>query len=154
MTLVKVNARDIILEAQVPDPVTPTWVEVGGLTTATVNLGENAEEVDVTDFDSEGAYESEVLQRGATIALEGRLLKDDTTGEGDPGQAQVTSNAGPSALGVASLHQYRHRYPMDTEWRVWTATTVLGEQGGGTNEKVGFAATIRRSGQSTTEAVI
>lgn len=148
----QVNARDIILEVQEPGEI-PTWVEVGGLLTVTPNYAENEEVADTTTMDSNGHYEQDRMQVGATLTLEGRLLKDTDTGELDPGQALVEANAGPDRLGVDSHAMYRFRYPMDDVWKVWDATTSVGEQGGGHNEKVSFNATLTRSGPSTTEAV-
>jgi hypothetical protein len=149
----QVNARDIILEVNDGDPITPTWVEVGGLLTVTPNYGENEEAADTTTMDSDGAYEQDIMQRGASMTLEGRLLRDTVTGAGDPGQALIEANAAGDKLGVDSHAMYRFRYPVDTMWKIWDATTSVGEQGGGHNDKVGFAATITRSGPSTTEAV-
>lgn len=152
MTLRKVNARDIIIEAS--DGADPaTWAEIGGLTSVTINRSENEETADTTDFDSGGAYSQDIMQRGATIEMEGQLRKDDTDGTLDPGQSQCETNAAEDKVGTASHATYRFRYPTDTEWTVWEATTTLGEQGGGTNEKATFNATLTRSGLSTSEAV-
>ena len=150
MAATKVNARDIIV--QVSDgQTTETWIEVGGLNSATLNPGENEETVDTTTYASQGNYEQEIMQRGASMALEGFLLKDSTTGDLDPGQERV------EALGVAiggeSVGKVRFRHPVDTEWKVWAATVSLGEQGGGNNDKTGWSATFTRSGASTTTAV-
>ena len=152
MAIHQVNARDIIIQAEEPG-VTPTWVEVGGLLTATNNDSENEEVADTTTNDSNGFYSQDKMQVGATITMEGRLLKDHETGELDPGQAQITANAGGDRLGIDSHANYRFRYPMDTEWTVWDATTSRGESGGGHNEKVSFNAVLTRSGPSTSEAV-
>jgi hypothetical protein len=148
----KVNARDIIVEAS-DGAATPTWVEIGGLTSVTINEGENEETADTTTYASRGAHEQDIMQRGATMSLEGLRLADDVTGALDPGQAQVVENAGLDRVGVLSHSIYRFRWPMDAEWTVWDATTSLGERGGGNNDKVGFAATLTRSGPSSSEAV-
>lgn len=153
MAIHQVNARDIIIMASDGDPATPTWVEVGGLLTATINTSESEEVVDTTTMDSNGYYSQDRMQTGATLTMEGRLLKDTASGDLDPGQAQVTANAGGDKLGIDSHAAYRFRYPMDTEWTVWDATTSRGESGGGHNEKVSFNAVLTRSGPSTTEAV-
>ncbi|WP_435109922.1 phage tail tube protein [Nocardiopsis synnemataformans] len=153
MAMHQVNARDIIIQASDGAPTTPTWVEVGGLLTATINTSENEEVADTTTMDSNGYYSQDRMQTGATLTMEGRLLKDSETGELDPGQAQITTNAGGDKLGVNSHAMYRFRYPMDDQWTVWDATTSRGESGGGHNEKVSFNAVLTRSGPSTTEAV-
>lgn len=148
----QVNARDIILMAQVPGE-TPTWVEVGGLLTATINTAENEETADTTTNDSDGFYSEDIMQRGASMTLEGKLLKDTIDGALDPGQDQITTNAGGDRTGYDSHALYRFRYPMDDQWTIWDATTSRGESGGGHNEKVSFNAVLRRSGPSTSEAV-
>lgn len=152
MAMHQVNARDIIIQVQIPDPTTPTWAEVGGLLTATINTSENEEVADTTTMDSNGYYSQDKMQVGATLTMEGRLLKDSETGELDPGQAQITANA--QGLGLDSHATYRFRYPTDNQWTVWDATTSRGESGGGHNEKTSFNAVLTRSGPSTTEAVV
>ncbi|NJP27107.1 hypothetical protein FLW53_23480 [Microbispora sp. SCL1-1] len=147
----RINARDMIVEVE--DDTADTWLPVENLQTITVNPGENEETVDVTDNDSEGAYEQEIMQRGASLALEGLLMKDDSTGALPPGRARVEEMAGEDKLGADSLGRIRFRHPMDTNWRIWTGTFSLGEQGGATNDKASWSATITKSGKTTTAAV-
>ncbi|MBA9003732.1 phage tail tube protein [Thermomonospora cellulosilytica] len=149
MTLRKINARDIIVQVQAADGT--TWIEVAGLNSVTVNPGENEETAETTTFASQGAYEQEVMQRGAQLTLEGFLLKDDATGAQDPGQLRCETLA--AQVGVASLGKARFRHPVDTQWKVWNGTFSLGEQGGGNNDKTGWQCTITRSGASSTMAV-
>lgn len=152
MTQRKINARDIVF--QVSDgAASPSWLAVEHLSSVTVNPGENEESVDTTDYDSAGVYEQEIMQRGASMELEGMLLKDDTTGALPPGRARVEALAAESAVGYLSLGQVRFRYPTDTTWRIWTCTVSLAEQGGGNNDKVSWGATITKSGPTTTAAV-
>jgi len=147
----RINARDIIV--QVEDDTPETWLTVERLQSVTFNPGENEETVDVTDFDSGGAYEQEIMQRGASMTLEGLVIKDDATGALPPGRARIEEMAGEDKLGSDSLGRIRFRHPMDTTWRVWTCTFTLGEQGGGTNEKTTWSATITKSGRTTTMPV-
>lgn len=151
MAVKKIAARDIIIE--VSDGATPAvWLPIGGLTTATVNPAENEETVDATTFGSDGHYEQLVMQRGASITLEGFKLQDPDTGDLDPGQARCEELA--TETGVASLGSIRFRHPADAEWKVWPeATFSVGEQGGGNNDLVSWSCTITRSGAPTTEAV-
>lgn len=147
----KIPARDLII--QVSDgQATPTWLDIAGLTSMTPNPGENEETVDITDATSGGHYEQLVMQRGASMELEGHLVKDDVTGELDPGQARCEQLA--AQVGYASLGKVRFRHPMDTQWRVWTATFSLGEQGGGVNDVTSWSCTITRVGATMTEAVV
>ncbi|MBF8191657.1 hypothetical protein ITP53_39385 [Nonomuraea sp. K274] len=149
---VKIPARDIILEVETSTD--DTFVRVENLASVTVNPASNEESADLTDFDSQGAYEQWIMQRGASLALAGQELKDDTTGALQPGRARVEALAGEDALAAASHGRIRFRHPMDTEWRIWTATFSLGERGGGTNDPSAWAATITKSGLTTTEAVV
>lgn len=147
MAGVKINARDIILEIQDSDD---TWIEIDGLTSVTINKSENEENVDTTTFASEGHYEQEIMQRGATMTLEGFLLQDDT-GTQDPGQARCEDIA--TMMAQDSVGRVRHRHPNENEWREWDATVSVGEQGGGNNAKTSWNATLTRSGKPTTSAV-
>lgn len=151
MAVKKIPARDIIV--QVHDGETPgTWMDIKGLTTATINPAENEEMVDATTFDSAGHYEQVAMQRGASLSLEGFLLKDPDTGNQDPGQARCEELA--TAVGIASHGSIRFRHPMDSEWRVWPeATFSVGEQGGGNNDLTTWSCTIVRSGPGETDEV-
>lgn len=150
MPPVKINARDLVLEVQDPEDAA-TWVEVGGLTAAKPNLGENEETAETTTYASKGQYEQEVMQRGATLELEGFEMKDPDTGEMDPGQAACYAWA--ARLATESLGPVRFRHPMDTEWKRWTATFTVGETGGEINDKSTFEMTMTRSGPSSTMAL-
>ncbi|MEC3977905.1 phage tail tube protein [Amycolatopsis sp. H20-H5] len=145
----KINARDIIIQVREADGI--TWSAIGGLNSATPNPSENEETVDTTTFGSQGNYEQEIMQRGASLALEGFLIKDDTTGTQDPGQARCEVVG--TLTGYASLGAIRFRHPMDAAWKVWPeATFTIGEQGGGNNDKTGWKCDIMRSGPSTVVA--
>lgn len=146
----QINARDLIFEVS-DMAVTPVWTAVGGLLSGSVNYGENEETVDTTTWDSEGYYEQEKMQLGASLSLEGRFLQDPATGTRDPGQQLVEAHG--ELLGNASQINIRFRYPGATTWKVWKATVSVGEQGGGTNDKVGWAADFTRCGAPTTAVV-
>ncbi len=151
MAGIKLNARDVIVEIS-NGASTPVWAEIGGLTSLTYNPSENEETVDTTTFASEGQYEGEIMQRGATLEMEGFLIKDSTTGAQEAGQAQVETLA--TKLGPESLGTIRFRHPVDTSWKKWTAYVSIGEQGGENNDKTSWDATFTRSGASTTVAVV
>lgn len=151
MTSIKIKARDLIVEVESSTP--DTWLRIENLATLTINPGENVEKAVLSDFDSQGAYEEWVMQRGATMALAGQEENDSSTGAPKPGRAQVEANAGEDKLGEDSIARYRFRHPRHTEWKIWTATTVLGESGGETNAIGAWAATITKSGLTTTADV-
>lgn len=151
MTLRKINARDIIIEVETA--VTDTWTGIRpGLTSATINKSENEEAADTTTYGSEGEYEQEIMQRGATMEVAALMLQDDVTGDLDEGQARVEVLG--TLKGVESLGRIRFRHPVSTEWTIWTCTVSVGEQGGETNAKTTWNATFTKSGASSTAAVI
>ncbi|GAA0969731.1 hypothetical protein GCM10009555_017380 [Acrocarpospora macrocephala] len=151
MSQVKINARDIIVEVESATP--DTFLRVENLANVVINKSENEETVDTTDYDSQGVYEQEVMQRGASMELEGMAKKDRLTGSLQPGRARVEEMAGEDKVGYDSLGRVRFRHPMDTEWKIWNCTFSLGEQGGGSNDKTSWGATITKSGPTEFEDV-
>ena len=151
MTMRRVNARSLIFEVS-DMAATPVWTAIGGLTEAEVDPSANEESEDVTDFDSDGDYSQEIMQRGATLKLTGKIIMDDTTGVRDPGQALVNVHA--TKTGPDSQVHVRFRYPAEQNWSTWTATVTRGAEGGGTNNKVGYEYTWTRCGAAGTAAVL
>ena len=151
MTAVQIPARDIIIEVESSTP--STWLRIENLKNATINKAENEETADITNFDSQGAYEQWIMQRGASMALAGDELKDSVTGALQPGRARVEEMAGEDKVAADSIGRIRFRHPMDDEWRIWSCTFSLGESGGETNPVSAWAAAIVKSGLSTTAAV-
>lgn len=144
MAVTKVNARDWTVEINTGTEGVPTWVQIGGLTSFTV---ENSEaETDDTTFDSAGIEEQVVMQRGKQLSIEGKFLEDEADGSRNAGQAAVEAAA--DDVGEASKKQYRFTSPGGT---IETAkfTTRLGSIGGGNNDRTSWAATLKRSGAST-----
>jgi hypothetical protein len=145
MALQKYNARDVVFEIE--DFATPnTWIEIGGINTFSKSHEE--ETTDTTDFASEGQAESQKMQIGKQLQIEGQRLRDSVTGAGDPGQAKTEALS--ERLGEQSLGKVRFAHKDDDNWEIWTAHVNLGDQGGGNNDKVGWSATFTRSGASTT----
>lgn len=149
MAVERYNARDCVF--QIENPASPgTFVDIGASKDGieTFSVGRSSETTSTTDFGSGGASEQQVMERGKTLQLEGRRLKDSATGALDPGQQLVETLA--DQVGNASLGRIRFAAPSDTTWEVWTATCELGDQGGGNNDKVSWSCTFTRSGPSTT----
>jgi len=151
MVAVKINARDLIVQVQAADT---SWLGIGGLNSITPNPSESEETVDTTTFASLGEYEQEIMQRGASMALEGFMLLDNISGAQDAGQARCETLATLKAY--ESLGAIRFRHPLNTTtWKVWaSATFSVGEQGGGNNDKVPWKCAITRSGPSSTMVVV
>ncbi|MFJ9657619.1 phage tail tube protein [Streptomyces griseoflavus] len=149
MALQKYNARDVVFE--VADVATPaTWLEIGGINTFSKSHEE--ETADTTTFASQGQAESQKMQIGKQLEIEGQRLRDSVSGAIDPGQAMVETLA--ERLGEESLGQIRFAHKDDTEWEVWTAHANLGDQGGGNNDKTSWSATFTRSGADTRVAKV
>lgn len=160
MAAQKYNARDCRFEIE--DFLNPgTWVAFrtadagsgsgeGGINT--FSISHNYEETDTTTFGSDGQEETQNMQIGKTLTLEGFRLKDPATGALDPAMALAEAQA--ERLGVDSLCGFRFAAPGDTSWVVWaTATFKLGDSGGDNNAKVSWSVEVKRSGPSTTEAM-
>ncbi|MCX5161870.1 hypothetical protein OOK39_21785 [Streptomyces sp. NBC_00264] len=146
-----IDARGWLFEVE--DVDTPdTWLPIAGLTTFNHNPGENEETAETVAFDSEGHFEQDVMQRGASLSLEGQYRIDKTTKAQDPGQAYI-DHEWSQRLGIDSRNRVRWRHNTQTAWAVWEATVTPGEQGGGTNEKTTWSATITRCGAQTSEDV-
>ena len=149
MAATEVSARDFIIAVESATP--GTWIEIEGENSFKLNPSENEETADRTKFSSGGAYEQWVMQRGASIEVEGLRQSDDITGVQLPGQARCEVLG--VAVAAASLGRIRFRHPLDTLWKIWTCTVSLGEQGGGNNDTESWKVTFTRSGATTTAAV-
>ena len=157
MAAIKYNARDCFFEIE--DFLNPgTWT---AFRTASAGSGEGGintfsrsyeyEATDVTTFGSAGRAETQNMQEGMSITLEGWRLKDPSTGALDAAMALAEAQA--ARLGTDSQTGFRFAAPGDTTWEVWAdATFQLGDQGGGNNDKVTWSVTVTRSGPSTTAA--
>ncbi|MFH9831166.1 phage tail tube protein [Streptomyces sp. NPDC017201] len=143
-----IDARGWIFEVQDADAETATWLPISGITTFTHNPGENEETVDTTAFDSDGQFEQDVMQRGASLEIEGQYRIDKATKAQDPGQAYV-DHVWAERLGIDSRNLVRWRHNTQTKWVVWDSTVTPGEQGGGTNDKTSWSATVTKCGAAT-----
>ncbi|WP_075662740.1 phage tail tube protein [Streptomyces acidiscabies] len=143
-----IDARGWLFEVLDATATTETWLPIAGLTSFTHNPGENEETAETVAFDSDGYYEQDVMQRGATLAVEGQYRIDKTTGKQDPGQAYVDT-VWAYRLGIESRNAVRWRHKSQTTWVVWDSTVTPGEQGGETNDKTSWSATITRCGAPT-----
>lgn len=154
----KYNARDCRFEIE--DKLNPgTWTAFrtaaagsgeGGVNTFSLSF--EYEATDTTTFGSNGRAETQNMQEGMSLTLEGFRLKDPSTGALDPAMNLAELQA--ARLGVDSLTGFRFAAPGDTNWTVWAASTwQLGDQGGGNNDKASWSVTVTRSGPTTTAAI-
>lgn len=147
MGVVKIPARNLIFQVQAADGV--TWLQVGGLNELQIDPGANSAKQDVTTFDSAGAYEERIMQRGLMLTLSGFRLQDSATAAQDAGQARL------DYLGLqvaeASLGAMRYRYgTTDTTWKVIGGTVDPSAVGGKVNDESSWGTKITRSGATTT----
>lgn len=144
-----IDARGWMFEVETA--TADTFVRIGNLTSWTENPGENEETADITDFDSEGYYSQDVMQRGATIEVSGQYTT--TTGARDAGQEYIDT-VWAYQFGEASQGRMRYRHKSQTEWTVWECTVTPGERGGETNAKTSWGASFTRCGAPTTADVV
>lgn len=145
----QVNARGWIFEIS-DGAGTPVWLRIKGLKKFSLKQAENEESTDTTVFESDGVHESQAMQRGASMDLEGRFLLTDADVR-DPGQARVDAVA--ALTGEESLCDFRFRHTVQDDWTVWEGWISLGERGGETNDKTSWGFTITKSGPASTLAV-
>ena len=149
--MAQINARDWIFEvSEDPSAGTPVWAEVGGVESFTLSNSEGEESTDTTTFASNGVAESQAMQRGASLSVEGKIVRNGSTP--DAGQAAVDALAGE--VGEASLGGVRFRHADDADWTVWDAWASKGDNGGGNNDKTSWSASFTRSGAATTATVV
>ncbi|MEV4966654.1 hypothetical protein AB0886_05220 [Streptomyces sp. NPDC024062] len=144
-----IDARGWMFEVETATP--DTFVRIGNLKSWSENPGESEETADITDFDSEGYYSQDVMQRGSKIEVSGQYTA--TTGARDPGQEYIDT-VWAYLLGEESQGRMRYRHKSQDEWTVWECTVTPGERGGETNAKTSWAATFTRCGAPTTAEVV
>ncbi|WP_262007658.1 phage tail tube protein [Streptomyces sp. FIT100] len=147
-----IDARGWLFEVEDVESEPDAWLPIAGITSFTHNPAENEETVETTAFESDGQYEQDVMQRGATLAVEGQYRIDKTTKAQDPGQAYIDHDWA-QRLGIDSRNRIRWRHETQTVWVVWDATVTPGEQGGGNNDKTSWSCTVTKCGTATTMVV-
>ncbi|MFK0233728.1 phage tail tube protein [Streptomyces vinaceus] len=147
-----IDARGWRFEVQDSTADPDVWLPIAGIDTWNYNPSENEETVETTAFDSDGQFEQDVMQRGASLSVEGKYRVHKSTKARDPGQAYIDDDW-VERVGFESRNQIRYRHETQTAWRVWEATVSPGEQGGGNNDKTSWSATFTRCGAATTMAV-
>jgi hypothetical protein len=104
----------------------------------------NKQDVDVSDFDSNGWTEHMVAARGLTVTLEGFFMEDVATKARDAGQQAVETLA--REVGPASLGSFRLTTPGGTTW-TFSATAEVAGPSGDVNAVADWKATLNVSGQ-------
>lgn len=144
MAIFQVPATEVHVDVNTGTSGAPTWTEIKGL--LTVTFTESEQEIDTTTMDSVDNDEHAIIRRGKELALDGRYLRDDTTNARDPGQAKVEGYA--KLTKRAAEGEFRLRWP-DGENEKFIGTVRGGSIGGGHNDMVSWAYTVKRTGAST-----
>lgn len=141
MPKVKVLARDYKIYIESKDK---TFQQIGGIESLTLSF--DAEDVETTDFDTNGYQTHLIASRSQEIEIEGSYIVDPQTGDRDAGQQLVEDLA--EKVGYESLGKFRIMNPAGkvTEF---LASVTLGDQGGGLKDKAGWGATLKVSGKPT-----
>ncbi|MGW3057684.1 phage tail tube protein [Streptomyces goshikiensis] len=147
-----IDARGWLFEVEDATAQTPKWLPIAGLTQWSHSPGENEETVDTTAFDSAGYHEQDVMQRGASLELEGQYRIDKVTKAQDPGQLYI-DKVWTFRFGYESRGRVRWRHETQSQWAIWEATVTPGEQSGGSNDKTSWSAAFTRCGAPTFAAV-
>jgi hypothetical protein len=143
MPITKVLARK--WKAEIGTQIaTPVYTVINGLTTLT--FSNDKEDVDTTDFTSDGRVEHMVASRSAEVSIEGFMLEDTSNKGRDPGQQAV--EAAGNAIGASSLYPIRITTPGGTV-KTFQASVTIGDMGGGNNDASSWGATFVVSGSIT-----
>lgn len=149
----QINARDWIFEVSVdPSAAVPVWAQIGGVESFSLSNSEGEEAANTTTFESNGHAESQAMQRGAALNVEGKIKRAADGVTADAGQAAADELA--AKVGEESLGGVRFRHASDTDWTVWDAWVSKGDNGGGVNDKTSWSAGFTRSGAASTVAVV
>lgn len=146
----QINARDWIFQvSEDPAAVTPVWATIGGIESFDLNPSEGEESTETTTFASNGIAESQAMQRGASLQVSGKAVRNGTT----PDAGQEAADNLAQQVGEESLGGFRFRHKDDTEWTNWIAWVSKANVGGGNNDKTSWGANFTRSGAASVVAV-
>lgn len=141
----QINARDWPFQVLAVDGV--TWLDIAGINKFTLKRNQGLVETDTTVFASQGSQESQPMQRGSDLDLEGRFILSSGNVR-DPGQLRIDTLG--ALLGEAALGQVRFRHVVQTLWTVWVAWINLADVSGGNNDKAAWGFAANRCGPATT----
>lgn len=121
-----------------------TFERITGLETFTIS--HSSEEMDTTDFDTDGYNSHVIVGRGVELSLEGAYKMDKQTKERCAGQARVEEVAeGFMAESIAKIHV---EDPAGNMYE-FSGSVTLGSVGGGVKDKTSWGATIKGASKMT-----
>lgn len=117
-----------------------TFERITGL--ETFSITHSSEELDTTDFDTDGYDTHVIVGRGVELSLEGALKIDTSTKGRCPGQARVEVVA--EGFMDESIGTFHIEDPAGNVF-MFTGSVTLGTVGGGVKDKTSWGATIKGS---------
>jgi len=141
MAITKVLAREWVVQINTGTYGTPTWTNIGGLTSLTFSTSKN--DADTTDFDSDGQMEHIPASRSREIGLEGFYEEDASTGDRDSGQEAVEGYM--DLTGAAGLADFKLTSPGGTAKRFYASVNVS-DVGGGNDDPTSWNVTLTVTG--------
>lgn len=118
--------------------VAKTFQRIAGLETFTIS--HSSEELDTTDFDTDGYSSHVIVGRGVELSLEGAMVMDQDTKARCEGQKRVEEVA--EGFMYDSIGKFHIENPAGEVYEV-LGTITLGSIGGGTKDKTSWGATIK-----------
>lgn len=145
MAPVKIIARDYKFEINTGTDAAPVWTNIGGINSFSFEPSKN--DVDMTDFDSQGFGETQVSSRSYSMTLDGIRKEDVTDGTRDPGQDAVETLG--EGIGSASLGSIRFYHKLSMKGKQFTASANVTGPGGGNDDPAGWSVEFTVSGPVT-----
>jgi len=143
----KILARGFVFEIETDTP--GTFQKIGGVNSFSWDPAKN--DVDTTDFDSNGETEHMVSSRSRTLTIEGFRKEDQTDGARDAGQELVEAHA--TQIGPASLRNFRYYHTVSRKGKLFKASANVTGPGGGNDDAAGWSAELTVSGTVTNISV-
>lgn len=119
-----VLAREFDLDINTGTIADPVWTPIGGITGITP--GQTVQNVDVTDFDTDGWEDNIPVQRGKSLSV-AINYKENGDADLDPGQEALIALG--DAMGSGAKKQFRHRSP-NGRGHTFLATCAIAWPGG------------------------
>lgn len=145
MAITKVLARYFVIEINTGTIAVPTWTTIGGITSFGFDSTKN--NVDTTDFDSDGEQEHQVASRSKSFTVDGLYEEDSSNGDRDPGQEAV--EAASELFGDSALVQFKLTTPGGTT-KTFLGSVNIKTIGGGNDDSTSWGFDVDISGSITT----
>jgi len=147
MGKVKVAAKNWVVEIEVVDNGTASWVPIGNISNVSPSGSKTRD--DTTDNDSGSTAEHLPFHNERSLNVEGFVAIDEDTGELDPGQAALFAAA--EDTGYQGLHRFRLTSPSGRTKIARFSVDLSNDEGGTTQQAARWSATLTQSGDPEPE---